>query len=556
MPFRAFISYSRAEHLLMLAVQAVLNKEVEFIFDDGAISAGTSLWESISHNLNSASCVLAIITKSSLSSLWCMEELTRAHERGIPIVPLCDAGLDESELPSFIRPLLRINFTQADLATVLRAHVLPRFKELQDMADHLVFPKGRFRHIYTALDEIEKTRMGFRTRLADAILESVEDELDRVSENYAIDLGIERNFLIRAKAIFSLAKKVYATSLDTISTFWTLDELRRTAHDYIRSQSPATVRLFIFKDALSAHLYSQVLEAHNQAYGTNGVGAVLLCSMDSYRCMMRAILADNPQVYENDFAFIETGEASVLARLNGSQLQFNILNPAKPNAFFPVSQELFAALMEEASLTPPGEINEKLREAQKGRILRWSPTFIQDRAIWAEKLKELFDASDVSGGYLHQIFLRGDIPLDDIVSVRNSLLALKATGEVGFEDVWLGSRSPMSLRDGQFGGRIEMGEDDDSGYCLILRFSNKEDLVKYLTSKQHSRIRKGLYSTFSEEIVGLYAEAENLSEKGRDTSGIFEKIEAAARPFFRRREYAGNERIDDIVKVSPRRFLD
>lgn len=554
MPFRAFISYSREDISVRYAVEAILGKSVDFLFDDEAIQAGSCLWESISHNLNSASCVLAIITESSLKSHWCLEEIIRAHERGIPIVPLCHEDLNEAELPSFIRPLLRIPFGGADLTNILRARVLPRLNDLREVSEHLIFPKRRFRQIYSALDEVEKTKTAFRTRLADAILENVEDELDRVSENYTIDLGLERNFLVRAKAIFSSSKKVYATSIDSISTFWTAEDLRETAHEYIKAQSPHTVRLFVFKDALSAHLHSQVLEAHSQAYGTTG--AVLICSMDSYRAMMRSIQADNPDVYENDFAFIETGETSLLAKLDGSRLHFHTLNPAKPDLFFPVRKDRFATLMEDAILTPVGEINEQLRVAQKGMVLRWSSDFIPDRAIWAEKLKELFDTTDVSGGYLHQISLREDIPIDDIVSVRNSLLALKASGEIDFEDVWLGSRFTISVQDGQFGGRIDMGDEDDSGFCLIVRFSSKENLIKYLASKQHSRIRKIIYSTFSEEIVSLYEDAEGISKEGKDASEIFEKIEAAARPFFRRREYAGNERIDDIVKISPRRFLD
>ena len=45
------------------------------------------------------------------------------------------------------------------------------------------------------------------------------------SGHYRVDLGTSYQFLLRASPFFRLARKIYATSLDTVSTF--LDESRQ-----------------------------------------------------------------------------------------------------------------------------------------------------------------------------------------------------------------------------------------------------------------------------------------------------------------------------------------
>lgn len=556
MSFRVFISYSWDDVTVLWALQTILNRDpYEVMFDQDNIQKGTELWEEIDQLLNSASCVIVILTENSIRNPNVIQEITRAHERGIPIIPLCKSTIDESKLPSFIRPLNRVLFddNNNNLPNIIRSQIAPRLAELKEASDHIVYPRRRIRKILNALQGIENKEQKFRERLADAVLESVEDELGRASETYTIDLGAERNYLLRAEPIFANAKRVYAISLDSISTFWTVDEFREAAHEYIRSQAKHTVRLFVFHDAATAHAHSQVMNYHNEEYGSTG--AVLLCSVETYKNILARIGVKSPEILDTDFAFIEADDSTILAKLGGSKLHFHTVIPRKADEF-PVQHDKFVQVMDKLALTPMGGINDELGAGAGNAVLRWSPDFIDDRAIWAERLKSVFSTDEVVGDVMHHITIKGGVKPEKIINIRNKLLALKAASDAAFEDVWLGSRFRAAVQDGIYGGRMEVGMADESVYSLVLRFSSKEQLLSYLASRQHAVIRKHMYSMFSKEIRDLYEMADDRLRLGENTSEIFEQIEDRAKMFFERRDYFGTEKIDDIVKTPAHRFTE
>ncbi|MFT4252038.1 MAG: toll/interleukin-1 receptor domain-containing protein [Caulobacter sp.] len=547
---QVFISYSWANY----AKRGILTEELRHagalaLYDEREVPVGDDLWSTISSFLNKADYVVPLLTHQSVTNPRVLEEMVRAHERNIPIIPLCEQGIDTKQLPSFIDKALQIRFSDdVDLSVQCRAKLIPQLQQRENRHADLPFPRKRYQSIFRNLREIEAMNQPFRERMADAILESLDFELDRLSENFSIDLGAERNFLLRARPLFASADKVYATSLQNISTFWLSKDLRRSAREYIQNQASYTVRLFVFDNALSSHMYSNILQFHHESYGATG--AVLLCSTASYRKLLHR-LGVSADVIRTDFAFLDVDGVKVLAELDGKCLKFEVLKRGR-TLDFPIHPDSFTEQMNQLANTTPGECNPGAEEDDI-RVLRWSPMFIDDRASWSIRLKQMFDSDAVSGDVYHQITFTNAVDHRAIIKARDDLLAMHASGTLEFESVWLGQRYSVEIQDGVHNAPLNAASDDHV-YVLIIRFINRDDYYRYMASKEHSRVRRDLYSSFDQDIADLYQKADDLPKSGKARSQIFRDIEALASNFMVRRDFAADQWIDDIVKTKPYAF--
>lgn len=549
---QVFISYSWANFALRAIVYGELHAaEIRALYDEIEVPVGDDLWVTISSFLNKADCVAPILTPQSISNPRVLEELVRAHERNIPIIPLCETGLDTRQLPSFIENALQIRFSDAqDLSIQCRAKLVPQLRERAARQANLPYPRKRYQSIFRNMREVEGREQPFRERMADALLESLDHELDRLSENFSIDLGAERNFLIRANPLFSSATSVYATSLDSISTFWVSKDLRRSAKEYIRNQAKETVRLFVFDNALSAHMYSHVLDYHNEQYGASG--AVLLCSASSYRKLLHR-LGVSADLVHTDFAFLEVDGVRVLAELDGKCLKFEVVQRGRP-LDFPIHHEPFVSLMKQLAKTTPGECNPSF-DGDGVQVLRWSSEFIDDRLIWSARLKQLFGSDSISGDVYHQITFTNAVDPKAIIKARDDLLAMHSSGTLDYESIWLGQSYSVEIREPIHNAPLSSATDEYL-YILLIQFRTRDDFHRYMTSPEHARVRRDLYCSFDEGIGALYEQADDLRARRRDTSAIFKQIEDIASTFIIRRDFTADQWIDDIVRTKPYTFSD
>lgn len=121
---------------------------------------------------------------------------------------------------------------------------------------------------------------------AEAVRKLAVGEITDVADgHYKADLGTSEQFLIRAEPFFRNATVVYATSVDTVSTFWTDPGNREDALRYIECQGGkgrTVARLFAFSTPENAHRHGKVLDANLAAYDN-----VFVCSVDHYRELLK-----------------------------------------------------------------------------------------------------------------------------------------------------------------------------------------------------------------------------------------------------------------------------
>ncbi|MBN8790556.1 MAG: toll/interleukin-1 receptor domain-containing protein, partial [Terrimonas sp.] len=109
MPDKFFISYSRVDTPFVLKLANDLkNAGVNIWLDQLDIPPGAHWDNAIEAALNSATCVLAIISPQSMESKNAMDEISFALEQDKKVIPVL---LTNTETPFRLRRLQRIDFT-------------------------------------------------------------------------------------------------------------------------------------------------------------------------------------------------------------------------------------------------------------------------------------------------------------------------------------------------------------------------------------------------------------------------------------------------------------
>jgi len=137
---------------------------------------------------------------------------------------------------------------------------------------------------------------------------------------------------------------------------------------------------------------------------------------------------------------------------------------------------------------------------------------------------------------LHQIIFPEDVDLAALKACRRSLLELRASGLLDFDDLWLGARHEYVAHDGETAATLITNARPDVQYTMIFSFSDADSLIAYMSDVRHASIRQALYRTFSDDLRKMYDEAEiapaDLSEK------IYADIERKAARFMTRHDFA------------------
>jgi hypothetical protein len=102
-----FVSYAHADGAAMPIIRALVDEGYRVWYDDG-IQAGSSFPDYIADRLFGCSCVLMLVSRSSLGSGWCRNEVEYALDLGRPVLPVY---LEDVELPRALR--LRLGSVQA-----------------------------------------------------------------------------------------------------------------------------------------------------------------------------------------------------------------------------------------------------------------------------------------------------------------------------------------------------------------------------------------------------------------------------------------------------------
>jgi hypothetical protein len=389
----------------------------------------------------------------------------------------------------------------------------------------------------------------------DLIKQIVKASLREVNDillgRYQANLSHGQQFLLRARALFGNATSIYATSLDTVSTFWTNPNNRNQACEYLRHQAPngQASRLFIFSDADSAHNYARILDSHDRSHKN-----VFICSIDRYKQILDDICSSlrPSELLSRDFAILQYenngGYRNLFAALDDKSLEYKDIDLDQPDE---VDFRSFIELFQRFMKLRGGQLDET------SGVLRWQEGLWKDKESWAHLLMKMFTEREFD--VFHIVVFKQDVKTQNILRQRLTEIKKKIMGNTyensttmrnryGIKNVWFGERKLFEARDYLHKGLIKMSDDNNDSLILILQFNNQDGLQRFYEDKEHAALRKRLYELFDDRLRIMYEALEEGSlgsDKRKSVAGEF--IESMAERYVSRCDYQNSEMIREIV---------
>lgn len=395
---------------------------------------------------------------------------------------------------------------------------------------------------------------------AEAVRRRSVDEIVQIgNDGYEVDLGTSEQFLTRAEPLFRSAQEIYATSVDSVSTFWTDPRTAPERRRYIECQRAEgrkrVARIFVFTTPESAHRHGKVLDANHAAYHN-----VFVCSSDHYRDLLKEMIAvDHVERYmQRDFAVLEYPEGkSYVAELDHRFLRVHPLKHERKPINARPTKELFDRLM---STLKPGDFDEDRK------VLRWSEAYWDRRERWASKLNAMFEKPKADVFHTVTLDISDTVYAElrkDLASIKYELLKAGNSDGRGLapykiKQIWLTQRvkydPTSSPRDGITNGRLHMPASRSRRFMLIMQFASRADLVAYYQDPIHARLRRELYAKLDPRTRVLLDRLQESPQGGGATLHVaeqYEIVEDLAAHKVRRLDYFEDELIEHMVLSEP-----
>ncbi|ELP56119.1 MULTISPECIES: TIR domain-containing protein [Microcystis] len=578
MTLKVFVSYSwdllnvRAaiqERLRLLDVIPVVDREI-------VSHENRSIHENIRKHLLESDLVVVVFAQETLKSVEVREELTLAHTWGIPVICFVDKNLDSNDrdkIPWFLRDKLECRYNSQSKSSTdeileqLNGVINRKLTEKTKPDSNNTFSKLEIHRIIRASNERLmdiNDQEHFRLSIAQNVVRALNQELENLSRSdYTVDLSLDQNFLLRASGLFANATRIYATSIDSLSSFWIANN-PENAIGYTRIQPSNTMRLFVFSSALSMHQYRYVLTEQHKQYGSDG--AVFMCSIDSYNLLVGSLLNANlrRRLAGKDFAFLEFGDQAkpYLATLSSDTLHCKQLDSASVYSSLKDAFDNFACL-------------QKLERDDQYKVLKWVPSFANHDPDWKLALEALFspEARSLSRRQVfHHIFFHSRVVTGNnakalesaivkAISVLRQIPKRRDDSEMLIKNITFGQMIPsesinnLKVLDGRFKGQIIIGNHhlETFPYCLSMALDSIEDLEYYYSHPLHSEAREEIFSACDDRIRKLYKMIHNESSP-QIKADLYHAIEGIANGIVVRADYFDVDRLDYVLKTEPVKF--
>lgn len=578
MTLKVFVSYSwdllnvRAaiqERLRLLDVIPVVDREI-------VSHENRSIHENIRKHLLESDLVVVVFAQETLKSVEVREELTLAHTWGIPVICFVDKNLDSNDrdkIPWFLRDKLECRYNSQSKSSTdeileqLNGVINRKLTEKTKPDSNNTFSKLEIHRIIRASNERLmdiNDQEHFRLSIAQNVVRALNQELENLSRSdYTVDLSLDQNFLLRASGLFANATRIYATSIDSLSSFWIANN-PENAIGYTRIQPSNTMRLFVFSSALSMHQYRYVLTEQHKQYGSDG--AVFMCSIDSYNLLVGSLLNANlrRRLAGKDFAFLEFGDQAkpYLTTLSSDTLHCKQLDSASVYSSLKDAFDNFACL-------------QKLERDDQYKVLKWVPSFANHDPDWKLALEALFspEARSLSRRQVfHHIFFHSRVVTGNnakalesaivkAISVLRQIPKRRDDSEMLIKNITFGQMIPsesinnLKVLDGRFKGQIIIGNHhlETFPYCLSMALDSIEDLEYYYSHPLHSEAREEIFSACDDRIRKLYKMIHNESSP-QIKADLYHAIEGIANGIVVRADYFDVDRLDYVLKTEPVKF--
>lgn len=414
----------------------------------------------------------------------------------------------------------------------------------------------------------------FLKQMAEAVFDASISDLYRIihpsrtfESAYNVEIGTGNQFLLRAKPLFSNAKRIYVTSLDFVSTFWMDDS--DTAKDYINAHTSAdggrnVMRLFVFSNPENAHRHAKRLDYHAERFPNT-----LVCSKKDYIQLITPFIVggirhlDGYLRQDFSFSFYETdkGERVYYSGFNGRFLSFKPVRTKLRDG--DIDHEKFIERLQEIATTSPGDIS------PGHHVLKWRPYFYENKE-WASRLSAMF--GDRNADVMH--ILSFNMKEQSYDAIRPRLAEIKyqilqgrdiATGSLanryGIRDVWLLKRLDQAspIRDQVTDGELHYSSSSKMKYMLVIKLSEKAKVRAFMEDPDNARLRFELFSHLGGDITEFMQilninTPEDLQRNTPSGKIYYNVLESLASANVRRFDYIDDELIEEIVKTAPPPF--
>lgn len=460
-------------------------------------------------------------------------------------------------------------FTAAVLDSVIPEYLnaMPR-RERNDELLHRRWDAALDSHLVSGGGEL-----AFLRPMADSILDEAIEEIRTLVPptrddmlRYRAELAPGPRYLRRARPFFAHASRVFATSLDFVSTFWMDERTSGTAKEYLvanaASSREGVMRLFIFSTPEKAHMAARRLDEHARHFPNTFV-----CSRDTYEELLRRTVAADLQSYVNrDFAILDfqssNGRETFFAELGAQDFTFTRARfDGRPDDLD--IEKLIRIFTDLAA----GALNKRDEEFN---ILKWEPGAWNDRRGWADTLQAMFRKrtadvfhilsfriNDSEYDRLKEVFAQ--LKYDILNDSRNSGSLGK---HHGVKDVWLVrriNRAEEPVKDPHTHGDLYYADGARNNYMMLMRIEDQEKLEAFLRDERNLHLRLNLWS----RLGGLASEAmtawglespEALRSLESERRLRYEILERLAAGKMRRDDFLDDELISEIVRADPPGF--
>ncbi|HWB14119.1 MAG TPA: hypothetical protein VG826_33140 [Pirellulales bacterium] len=431
----------------------------------------------------------------------------------------------------------------------------------------------------------------FLRATADAIRRAAVDEISdiamaavgtaRKGQAYRAEIGGSQQFLIRAKGIFGPATKIFAFSLDNVSTFW-MSAPTQTVSTYIanhaggKPSNPDVMRTFVFSTPRAAHQHAARLDYHAKHFPNTFV-----CSKEHYELLLdNEMLANRDEVgrwLKGDFALLEydaVGDVRYFADLEGGDVIGLQPIQGKGGVTCNIRVDDVRAMCEDfASLCVGGEI----RMVKGVPMLKWVPGLVRprdsdSRKRWADLLRLMFPQTTAEVLHLTGVTLRAD--QSGYKEFREALARL--TVDLGeragskslveryrIKQIRLAKRikyDDNAPRDGVTNGRLHYAKGDLPEDVVVIGIAEEGHLRGFLADRAHLILRLGLFLAMAKTNARLekvladnkICSVADLEKLGARAKEVYEEIEEAAALW--RMDLRDDELIQELVGQELPRF--
>jgi len=563
MDYKVFISYSwnNLDHRTLIeeAIKNIPDLLVEV--DDEIVDYGDEhLWVKIRNKLGSSDLVVALLSEESISSSAVIDELARANDRGINILPVISIGLNSTDprIPYYLRQTKYIEFDSSSAGEFTKT-----IKEA--VLNKMSSGSNRSTKAFSALRNsiVESTRTPVSDMILSEVIDQTRLEANEINRgHYEINLGTEYDFLKRAKPLFGTANSIYATTVSSVSSFWTDTENKLPAIEYLVAQKGKVIRIFVFDKPESLVRYREILDANYEQYGDSG--AVFITSREFYLNNIVGYFCANDESKQKllgvDFGVLNyEKETKLFAWLRGQYLGFKDAEAMHPE--YQVASDSFEILLNQMKDSCTEGFNE-----QYG-IIRWSGCKSDDSEFMMFCIDSLF--SEILGEISHVVLFKDENNKlsSTIARVKHNISLLteqcgNAQLDFSCNDVWFGENILVDQRDKIYGGRLI--HNHDYKYMLYMRLPTLKDLESWYQLENHSELRKLLYCKLVDSVSELYDEMDDMLnsgdakkiEKKEEIEKTYSIIEEKVQSKLTRMDYQHSENSASLVQMPAYPFLN